>query len=82
MPAYMGQNLQTVLYAELDVHAEQHELMLPDAGNTKMMLQLHHFQVADWHFLSHLKDITYIQNVQKIPCGHVKTGYSVERMSQ
>jgi hypothetical protein len=66
----MGQNLQTVLYAGLDVHAEQHELMLLDARSTKTMFhlwQLHHFQAVDWHFLSHLKYITHIQNVQEVP---------------
>ena len=58
MPAYMGQNLRTVLYAGLDVHVEQHELMQLDAGSTKTMFQLwqsRHSQAADWHFLSHLK---------------------------
>jgi len=58
MPAYMGQNLRTVLYAGLDVHVGQRELMQLDAGSTKttfQLWQLHHSQAADWHFLSHLK---------------------------
>jgi len=69
MPAYMGQNLRTVLYAGLDVHVKQRELMLLDAGSTKMfhLWQLHRSQAADWHFLSHLKYIAHIQNKQKVP---------------